>query len=136
MHQSAIVIATLQGIFEARKTFNRLASSRNPLVGTVELERHDQRDNDHESTGNHGGVDAWVVGWLVLVSKDGAANDSTDATSADKSSGAESTLPLSTDVIRLVCENAGDIGVAGNHGKEDAEIADAVILGEAEEREA
>jgi hypothetical protein len=136
IHRSAIVIATLQGILESRKAFNRLASSRSPLIGAVELERHGQRDNDHESTSNHRGVDTWVVGGLVLVSKDGAANDATDATSADKSSGAESTLPLSTDVIRLVCENAGDIGVASDHGQEDAEIADPVTLCEAKEREA
>jgi hypothetical protein len=76
-----------------------------------------------------------MVGWLVLVSEDSAANDSTDATGADERSGAESTLPLTADVVRLVRENAGNIGVTSDCGKEDAEIADAVILCEAKEWE-
>lgn len=125
----------LQGIFESRKAFNRLASSRSPLIRTVELERHGQGDNDDESTSNHRGVDTRMVGWLVLVSEDSAANDSTDAASADKRSGAEGTLPLTTDVVRLVCENAGNIGVTSDCGQEDAEIADAVILCKAKEWE-
>jgi hypothetical protein len=135
-HSRALFLPRLlQGIFESRKAFNRLASSRNPLIRTVELERHGQCENDDKSTSNHRSVDTRMVGWLVLVSEDSAANDSTDATGADERSGAESTLPLTADVVRLVRENAGNIGVTSDCGKEDAEIADAVILCEAKEWE-
>jgi hypothetical protein len=102
----------------------------------VELERHGQGDNDNESTGSRRSVDTWMVTRFILLSEYSAANDSADATGTDKSRGAESTLPLTTDVVRLVRENAGDVGIRSNRGEEDAEIADAVVLCEAKEWEA
>jgi hypothetical protein len=71
-----------------------------------------------------------------LVSEHSAANNAADAPSADQSGGAESALPLTTDVVCLVGEHAGDVGIASDSGDKDAEIADAIVLREAEKWEA
>jgi hypothetical protein len=102
----------------------------------VEFECHGQRDDDDKRTSDHRSIDTWMVRWLVLASEHSAANNATDATSTDQSSGAEGTLPLATDVVCLVRENTRDVGVASDGGKEDAEITDAIILREAKEWEA
>ena len=70
-----------------------------------------------------------------MVSEHSATNNAADATSADQSGGAQSALPLATDVVRLVGEHAGDVGIASDSGDKGAEIADAVVLREAEKRE-
>ena len=74
-----------------------------------------------------------MVRRLVLLTEDGAADDTADATEADERGRAESTLPLSSDVVRLPGENAGDVGVGGGGGNEDAEVASADILHVSEE---
>ena len=71
-----------------------------------------------------------------MVSEHSAANNAADAASADQSGGAESALPLTTDVVCLVGEYAGDVGIASDSGDKDAEIADAIVLREAEKWEA
>lgn len=74
-----------------------------------------------------------MISRFVLFSEHSAADNTADAASADQSSGAERTLPLATDVVCLVRENAGDIGIASDSGEKDAEIADAVVLRETKE---
>ena len=102
----------------------------------MEFKGHGKCDEDDKCTGNHRSIDTGMVCRLVLVSENRAANNATNATSTDQSSGAEGTLPLATDVVCLVRENTGDIGVASDGGDEDAEIADAVTLREAKEGKA
>jgi hypothetical protein len=102
----------------------------------VKLERHGKRDDDDKPTCNHRGVDAWMVRRLILVPEHRTTNNTTNTTSTDQSSGAKSSLPLATDVVCLVREYTGNIGVASDGGEEDAEIANAVRLCEAEEWEA
>lgn len=39
---------------------------------------------------------------------------------------------MAANVVRLPSEDAGDVGVAGDGGEENAEVADAVVVGETE----
>jgi hypothetical protein len=102
----------------------------------VELPRHGKRDQDDKRTGNHRSVDTWMVTRLVLVSEHSAADNAPDAASTNQSCGAQSTLPLAADVVCLVREHTRNVGISSDGSEEDAEIADAVTLGEAEEWEA
>ena len=71
---------------------------------------------------------------LVLRAENSGTDNAANTDSTDQSSRAESSLPLATDVVRLPCENTRHVGVAGDGCEEDAEIADAVVLGEPEKR--
>ena len=73
---------------------------------------------------------------LVLVSEDRAANNAADTAHADEGCRAQRSLPLSADVVGLVRQDAGHVGVAGDGREEDAEVAHAAAFGEAEEGEA
>ena len=35
---------------------------------------------------------------------------------------------MAADVVRLPCENTGDVGITGDGGEENAEVADAVVM--------
>jgi hypothetical protein len=113
------------------KTLDNLATSSSSLVGAVELEVQQQRDDDNQHTGAQSSVDTGTVAWLVLFSENSRPNDASDATSTDEGSRSESTLPLSTDVVGLPGENSRDIGVAASGGKENAKVADGNGLCEA-----
>jgi len=67
-----------------------------------------------------------------LFTENGGANDTADAASSNKSCRAESAFPLAADVVRLPGEDARDVGVAGNGSEENAEVANAVVVGETE----
>ena len=125
----------LQSVSEPLKILNQLASSRCSLIRLVKLERHCKRDNDDKPTSNNRSVDTWPVTRLVLVSEHSATNNAADAASADQSGGAQSALPLATNVVCLVGEHAGNVGIASDSGDKGAEIADAVVLRKAEKRE-
>lgn len=73
-----------------------------------------------------------MVFWFVLVTKNRAANDATNAAGAHEGCRAEGTLPLPADVVRLPGKYTGDVGVTGDSGKENTKIADSVVACEAE----
>lgn len=77
-----------------------------------------------------------MVFWLVLVTEDRATNDTTDTSRADQGRGAKRTLPLTSDVVRLPGEDAGNVGVTGCRGNEDAKIANSDIVEIAKKRKA
>jgi hypothetical protein len=131
----AFIPSHLQSISEPFKTLNPLASSRRSLIRPVKPERHYKGDNDDKSTRNRRSVNTWPVTRLVLVSEHSATNNAADAASADQSGRAQSALPLATDVVRLVGEHTGDVGIASDSGDKGAEIADTIVLREAEKWE-
>ena len=110
----------LQRVPEALQTFDDLPTCRGTLVRTPELELQSAADNQDETAGTEATVHArpdcasvwdppqWStridlpVAGLVLGPEDGAADDTTDASSADERGGAERTLPLPSDVVRLI----------------------------------
>jgi hypothetical protein len=51
------------------------------------------------------------VTWGILVTEDERSSDTTDATETDKSSTAERTLPLSTNVVALVRHGLWNVGI-------------------------
>lgn len=59
----------------------------------------------------------------ILSAEDSAADDSTDTTSADEGSRAESALPLAADVVGLPCKNTWDVGVGSCGSEENTEVA-------------
>lgn len=63
------------------------------------------------------------------------SNDTTDSTETDESGRAESTLPLSTDVVGLVSENGWDVGVGTDSGEENSEVTGTLVLSKAQDWE-
>ena len=54
----------LQSVSETLHTRNDLATSSSTLIRPIELEDHRASDDEDERTGDHHGVDAWMVGRL------------------------------------------------------------------------
>ena len=71
-----------------------------------------------------------------MLSEDKASSNTADATHTNEGRRAESTLPLSTDVVRLVRHGGGDVAVCAGGGEEDAKVAHSRVLVEAHERQA
>ena len=72
--------------------------------------------------------------WLRLGELTGS-DDTTDSTETDESGRAESTLPLSTDVVGLVSENGWDIGVGTDGGEENTEVTGTLVLSKTQDWE-
>lgn len=79
----------------------------------MEFEVHESSNDNNQSRRNDGGVDTWSVAWLVLRAEDRRTDYSTDSSCADEGRGGEGALPLAAEVVGLVGEDGGDIGVAG-----------------------
>lgn len=73
--------------------------------------------------------------YLILLAENSGADNTTETTSADQCSRAQSSLPLATDVVRLPSKNTWNVGVAGDGGEENTEVADAVVLRESKKWE-
>lgn len=130
-----IFIDYLQGISEALKTLDELATSSSALIRPPELQVKKQRNDHDETSCDHAGSDTRDVVRSILSAEYSATDDATDTASADESGGAESTLPLAADVVRLPCQDGGDVGVGGGRGEENASVADADAAGEADHGE-
>ena len=117
------LLRRLVGISEAMHALNHLPTGRSSLVRTVKLEVQSQCDDNDQSAREHARDDARMVVRLILITEHCAANDATDATGSDQGSGAQSTLPLTTDVVCLPCQNARDVGVASGGCKKDSKVA-------------
>jgi hypothetical protein len=68
----------------------------------------------------------------VLCPENSSANDSTKPTGAHKSRGAQGTLPLTANIVRLPREHARHVGVGSSSSEEDAKVAHAYIAAEAD----
>ena len=73
---------------------------------------------------------------LVLIAEDSTTNNATDSTRTDQRGRAQRAFPLAADVVSLVGEHAGHVGIARDDGEEDAEVADRVIGGVAKKGKA
>jgi hypothetical protein len=120
----------LQGVPEALKPLNNLATSLSALVSPPELEVHKQSNNNDQASSDHASSNTRNVVGLILSAEDSATNDTTNTTSPDEGSRAKSTLPLATDVVCLPCENGGDVGVSCGSREEDTGVADTDVVGE------
>lgn len=121
-------ITRSQRIPESHKALNRLPTSLGTSIRPLELEAHGQRDDNNQRRRNHARPDTRLVARLVLLAEHRATDDSTDAAESDEGGGAQSALPLATDVVGLPSQDAGHVSVAGGRGKEDAKVADADVL--------
>jgi hypothetical protein len=114
----------LQSVSESLKTLDDLATRSCALVRPPELQVHEQSNDNNETSGNHASSDARHVVRSILSAENSATDDSTNTTSTNESSRAESTLPLTADVVSLPCEDAGNIGVGRSSSEEDTEVAE------------
>jgi len=129
----AVLHRQLQGVSEPSQTLNDLSASISALVGPPELQVQHHGDDHDQSAGSDGCVHAWTVRWLVLRTENGATNDTTHSSHANKSRRAKSSLPLTTDVVCLPCQDARNVGVASSSSEENPKVANADGLGEAKE---
>lgn len=84
----------------------------------MKLEVHEACNDHDQCRRNDGRVDTWSVAWLILGAEDGGSNDTTDTSCTDQRGGGEGALPLATQIVGLVGEDGGDVGVAGGGGEE------------------
>jgi len=115
------------------ESLDDLASSSSSLVGTVELEIQQQRDDNDQCTSNQRGIHTRSVArGLVLFAEYCATNDSTNAASTDKGGRGKCTLPLSADIVGLPGKYGRDIGITSSGSEENAKIAHSNRLYETE----
>lgn len=126
----------LQGIPEALKTLDDLATSIGALVSPPEFQIHKKSNDDDKTGSDHASGNARNVVRLVLGSEDCASYNPTNTTSADEGSGAESALPLAADVVGLPRKDCGDVGVGCCGCEEDTSITDGYAVGETNHGEA
>lgn len=72
----------------------------------------------------------------ILRPKDCTSTDPTNAPESHKHRTAQCALPLAADVVGLVCQRRGDVGIRTGGDEEDAEIASAAGGGESHDGEA
>ena len=77
----------------------------------------------------------WVTITRRILPENQAACNTADTAKTDKSSAAERTLPLSTDVVGLVSHGCRDVRVRARAGKEDTEVSDTGVLVETHQGE-
>jgi hypothetical protein len=70
-----------------------------------------------------------------LRTENSAADNTANTSRTNQGSGAKGALPLSSNVVCLPCQDARYIGVASSGGNEDAKVANANVIDEAEKRE-
>lgn len=92
-------------------------------------------DNGQNAT-SYASIESRMISWRVLVSKDQASCNPTDAAKANECRRAEGSLPLAADVIGLICHRRRNIRVRAGCGKENTEVAHTNTLGKAHKCEA
>lgn len=106
-------------------SLENLLSAVGLLVLEVKGRVADEDQKDIEQAAGNAGVHARLVSSLcILGAEDERAGNATNATEADKSSAAESTLPLAADVVGLEGHDGGHVGVGARSDKEDTKVAD------------
>ena len=100
-------------------------------IAPPEMQRQHSRNQDHHTIRRDRRDDARNIFRCVLATEDKAASNAANTTQTSESSRAESSLPLSTDVVCLVGHGGRDISVDACSADEDAEVLDAGIGGEA-----
>ena len=93
------------------------------LVRAVRSKSNQSHDNQSQEAACKARIETWSVIGGILKSKDETSCNTANAAHTDKRRRAESTLPLSTDVVGLPSENGRDVGVAASGGKEDTKVA-------------
>jgi hypothetical protein len=93
----------------------------------VQIAADDKNDSDKTAcnTGPHAGL---VSRQLVLLTEHQAASDTSKTTEAHKSGAAESSLPLTTDVVGLERHGSGDVAVGTGSDEENTEVSDVGAL--------
>lgn len=96
------------GIPEIRIPLEDLLATIGLCVFTTEVDRVDDDDDDDEDIAGDTAIDARVVMGAVLGAKDERTRDSTNAPSADQRGRTKRPLPVSSDVVGLVCHTCRD----------------------------
>jgi hypothetical protein len=118
----------LQSVPESLQALNYLATVVRALVRHPKLQVQEQRNNNNEPRSNHARNNAGNVVRSILSAENCASDDPTDSTSTDECGGAERALPLPANVVRLPCEDAGNVGVRGSSSQEDAEVTVSMLV--------
>jgi hypothetical protein len=91
----------------------------------------DDKDDSDETAGNAGPHARLVSGQLVLLTEHQATSDTAETTETNESGAAESSLPLTTDVVGLERHGGGDVAIGACSDEEDTKVSDAGALGPA-----
>jgi hypothetical protein len=126
----------LKGIFKSNLSLDNLPPSIDSLVRPPELQRQQQGDADNKPVRNHTRHDTGSVLWLVHLPEHRGSDNTSNTTESNKRGRAKRALPLPTDVVGLIRHDSGDVGIGTDSGKEDAEVARAVVGAEPKDREA
>jgi hypothetical protein len=127
------------GIYEtASKTYRFLEdlALSLPLILKINNSIHHTDTDNNQSTTGHCGVDTGTIRRSVLASKHQTPRNSSNTSETNQAGAGERSLPLTHDVVGLECEDGRDVGVDTHRGKEDAKIADFVVMVEAHQRKA
>lgn len=91
----------LISISEALKSINNLSAGGNLLVGEVEVGIQTDNDEDDNELRSNASPKTRDVFRSILGTEHERADDTTDTTETNDGSRAESTLPVSTDIVGL-----------------------------------
>lgn len=78
----------------------------------------------------NGRTDPRDIPRLILRSENRSTTDTTHTAESHKHGAAQGSLPLPADIVGLVGQSGGDIGVCAGGDEEDAEVASATRRGE------
>lgn len=88
-------------------------------------ERVDAHSHDDDQIASNARPDTRSVARAVLVAEDGAAGNTTDATEPDQGGGGKRSLPLTSNVVRLVSHNSRHTTVTSRADEKSAKVANA-----------
>ena len=81
---------------------NRLPTSSSPLIRKMKFQTQQPNNHNSESLSEQASQNARSVIRGILRAEDTCPDDSSDCTAADEGCRCEGSLPLSSDVVRLV----------------------------------
>ena len=98
------------------------------LVPFAEIDCQQTRHYHHKSTANHGRNDTRNVIRPILAPENQTASDAANTAEAGKRRTAERSLPLTTDVVCLICHTSRNVGVDTSDSNKDTEIFDPTVV--------
>lgn len=105
------------------------------VVGPESHRQHPNGQEDHNLR-PHRHREARDIGWGILTAENSTAHDPAKRAPTHERRAAKRPLPLPADVVGLVRQHAGDIGVSARGGEEGAEVPGArVAVGPAHDGE-